>query len=137
MDEHNSSARRKGQIIDDNLNIEQERLLPPAASAHNEHADSSASVDNPRETGSGAESSDFELDDMLSDEGLEDDEETGLTGTERGNRRRRKRKNARLDQRVAGDIKFSEDEDKTATRTVIRASLINASLIGLWYVSGL
>jgi solute carrier family 35, member C2 len=94
--------------------------------------DTSTTLDNDRDTESAAGSSDFELDDMLSDEGLEDDEETGLTGTERGKRRRRKRKNAQLDQRVVGGISYTEEEDKLAAQTVIRASLINASLIALW-----
>ncbi|CAI6334568.1 unnamed protein product [Periconia digitata] len=78
------------------------------------------------------DSDDLELDDMSAD-GLEDDEETGLTGRDRRRRRRRKRKNTLLDQRIIPDGKLTKEEEKAANQTLIRSMVINAVLIGLWY----
>ncbi|KAI9761683.1 MAG: hypothetical protein M4579_000917 [Chaenotheca gracillima] len=82
-------------------------------------------------------SDDVEMDDFLSDEGLEDDEETGLTKEDRKKRRRRKRRNTRLDSRVAGESKVSDVEKGLADQSVLKTSLINALLIGLWYLFSL
>ncbi|KAF2835630.1 TPT-domain-containing protein [Patellaria atrata CBS 101060] len=79
-------------------------------------------------------SEDLELDDMHSDDGLEDDEETGLTSYDRRSRRRRKKRKLRIDERIAGDVKITDEEKKLATKSIVRASLINALLIGLWYL---
>ncbi|KAF1963504.1 TPT-domain-containing protein [Byssothecium circinans] len=78
------------------------------------------------------DSDDFELDDMSAD-GLEDDEETGLTGRDRRRRRRRKRRNTLLDQRIVPEVKLTKEEEKTANQTLVRSLMINAILIGLWY----
>lgn len=83
------------------------------------------------DSSSKSESDDLELDDMSAD-GLEDDEETGLTGRDRRRRRRRKRRNTLLDQRVVQDVKFTKEEEKAANQNVIHSMLINAVLIGLW-----
>jgi hypothetical protein len=77
------------------------------------------------------ESDDLELDDMSGD-GLEDDEETGLTGRDRRRRRRRKRRNTLLDQRIVPEVKLSREEAKLADQNMIQAMLVNALLIGLW-----
>lgn len=95
-------------------------------SSDSDHSDSSAQTD----------STDFELDDMSND-GLEDDEETGLTGRDRRRRRRRKRRNTLLDQRVVSDVKFTKEEEKAANQTLFQSLAINAILIGLWCVSPL
>lgn len=76
-------------------------------------------------------SSDMETNDTGSDGGLEDDEETGLTGYNKRKRRRRKRRNTKLDERVA-ETKVTREEEKIATQSLLRALLINAVLIGLW-----
>ncbi|KAF2012271.1 TPT-domain-containing protein [Aaosphaeria arxii CBS 175.79] len=86
------------------------------------------------DSSSETDSTDFELDDMSSRDGLEDDEETGLTGRDRRRRRRRKRRNTRLDQRIVEEVKFGKDEEKLANENLIRSMLINALLIGLWYL---
>lgn len=76
----------------------------------------------------------LELDNMSAD-GLQDDEETGLTGGDRRRRRRRKRRNTLLDQRIVpSEVHFSKEEEKIANQNVIQSMLINALLIGLWYV---
>jgi solute carrier family 35 protein C2 len=71
-------------------------------------------------------------DDMRSQDGLEDDEETGLTRGDRRRRRRRKRRNTHLDQRIIEDANYKEQE-KLANQNLVRSMLINAVLIGLWY----
>lgn len=81
-------------------------------------------------------SDDFELDDIASDEGLEDDEETGLTKHDRQKRQKRKRKNTLLDQRIApGTESQREEEDRLANKTFWSAVLLNALFIGLWYAA--
>ncbi|OCK78262.1 TPT-domain-containing protein [Lepidopterella palustris CBS 459.81] len=103
-------------------------------SAHILEEDKSSSDDDNSDSSNKTESTDLELDDMNSDEGLEDDEETGLTGRDRQRRRRRKRRHTRLDERVIGDVKITKEEEKLATQSMMRSLLINALLIGLWYL---
>jgi hypothetical protein len=81
-----------------------------------------------------SDSTDFELDDMSAD-GLEDDEETGLTKRDRRRRRRRKRRNTLLDQRIVPTTDtYTKEEKKLADQNLLRSMLINGILIGLWYV---
>ena len=81
-------------------------------------------------------SEDVELDN-LSDDGLQDDEETGLTGKDKGRRKRKRRRNTLLDQRIAGDVKITAEEKKEADQNVVKKMLINGLLIGLWYLFSL
>lgn len=90
------------------------------------------SSDSERSDGSEkTDSDDLELDDMSGD-GLEDDEETGLTGRDRRRRRRRKRRNTLLDQRIVPEVKLTKEEEKLADQNMLHSMLINAVLIGLW-----
>jgi len=88
------------------------------------------------EDSSKSTSEDVELDD-LSEDGLQDDEETGLTGKDKGRRKQRRRRNTLLDQRIAGDIKITDEEKKEADQNVFKKSLVNGILIGLWYLFSL
>lgn len=81
---------------------------------------------------SASDSTDLELDEMSAD-GLEDDEETGLTKRDRRRRRRRKRRNTLLDQRIVPTDTYTKEEKKLADQNLIKSMLINAVLIGLWY----
>lgn len=81
-------------------------------------------------------SEDVELED-LSDDGLQDDEETGLTDKDKGRRRRKRRRNTLLDNRIAADLKITAEEKKEADQNVVKKSLINGLLIGLWYLFSL
>lgn len=92
-----------------------------SGSDNGEHSDSSEK----------SESDDLELDDMSAD-GLEDDEETGLTKGDRRRRRRRKRRNTQLDQRIVEDVKITKAEEKLANQNLLHSMLINGVLIGLW-----
>jgi solute carrier family 35 protein C2 len=86
------------------------------------------------DTDSRSDSTDLELDDMSAD-GLEDDEETGLTKRDRRRRRRRKRKNTLLDQRIVPTTDtYTKEEKKLADQTLMRSMLINGVLIALWYL---
>jgi solute carrier family 35 protein C2 len=74
--------------------------------------------------------------DSDSDETLHDDEEMGLTNTDRQRRRTKKRRNTQLDQRIARE-NISAEEKREADQNVAKRLLINASLIGLWYLFSL
>jgi solute carrier family 35, member C2 len=82
-------------------------------------------------------SDDVELSAVSDDEGLQDDEETGLTGKDKQKRKRRRRRNTLLDQRIAGEARVTDEEKKEATKSVVKNSLINVCLIGLWYLFSL
>ncbi len=79
-------------------------------------------------------SEELELDYMASEDGL-DGEETGLTKEDRRKKRRRRRRRTRLNERIAGDGRGSSEGKSLADQSVLRRSLINALLIGLWYAS--
>jgi solute carrier family 35 protein C2 len=83
------------------------------------------------DSGSRSDSTDFELDDMSGD-GLDDDEETGLTKKTRRKNARRKRRNTLLDQRVVPEVSFTKEEKKLADQSLLRDMLVNTSLICLW-----
>ncbi|KAI2621400.1 TPT-domain-containing protein [Hypomontagnella submonticulosa] len=74
--------------------------------------------------------------DSLSEEDLHDDEETGLTKKDKRRKRAKRRRNTRLDQRIARD-KITDEERKEADQTVFRRLAVNATLIGLWYLFSL
>lgn len=94
-----------------------------------EAADAEGGSDSSSMTGS----EDFEMDDIDSVHGLDDDEETGLTSNIRRQRTRRKRRNTQLDERIVPDLNMQKEEDRLTNRKVWTTILMNALLIGLWY----
>jgi solute carrier family 35, member C2 len=77
-----------------------------------------------------------ESDEDVSDDGIHDDEETGLTAKQKNERRRRRKKQRRrLDAKIAG-VK-GKTSNVTADKSVFMALTINASLIGMWYLFSL
>jgi hypothetical protein len=142
MDSESSQAgstRRRGSSLVQQI-INEERIgirrasprrmpsdIPEAA-----HAESPLGYDdedaNPVSSGS-----DWEMDDIRSDEGLEDDEETGLTVQDRQKRTRRKRRNTMADERIVPDSEISKEEERLASASFMRDAIINCILIGLWY----
>ena len=80
----------------------------------------------------GSLSSDIELDPLVGENNVADDEEVGLAKKERKKRQWRKRRNTRLDERVVTITHASKDEDQIADTAVVKRSLINVVLIGLW-----
>lgn len=103
----------------------------------NEESKRHSSDDDDSDFSSHDTTEDVQLDDILAEEGLEDDEETGLTGNERKKRRSRKKRKMDLDERVAGELRLKKDMRKEADLSIIRQSLINGVLIGLWYIFSL
>lgn len=85
------------------------------------------------DSGSRSDSTDFELDDMSAD-GLDDDEETGLTKKVRRKNAKRKRRNTLLDNRIVPDngLTFTKEEKAAADQSLYRSMLVNVALICLW-----
>jgi solute carrier family 35 protein C2 len=85
------------------------------------------------DSGSRSDSTDFELGDMSAD-GLDDDEETGLTKKVRRKNAKRKRRNTLLDNRIVPDsgLTFTKEEKAAADQSLYRSMLINVTLICLW-----
>jgi len=82
-------------------------------------------------------SGNVELDDLSEEDGLQDDEETGLTGKDKRRIKKRKRRNTLLDHRIAGEVQITAEEKREADQNVLRRSLVNGLLIGLWYIFSL
>ena len=74
--------------------------------------------------------------DSFSDEDLHDDEETGLTKKDKNRKRAKRQRNTRLDNRVARE-KITSEEQKEAKDNLAKDIVINAVLIGLWYLFSL
>ncbi|KAK2754655.1 Triose-phosphate Transporter [Arachnomyces sp. PD_36] len=110
------------------LNNGHTETKPPPISPDDPVSDQSSTDDS---------SVELELDDMASDDPLNDDEETGLTAKERRQRRRRRRRQRReLDARIA-NVKISESGRRLADQNVVKKLVFNAVLIGLWYIFSL
>lgn len=84
-------------------------------------------------------SDDVELSHMASEDAMTDDEEAGLTKKDKEHRKRKRRRNTRLDRRIAGNAnaKSSKQEHEDADRNVIKAMIINVLLIVSWYIFSL
>lgn len=77
-------------------------------------------------------SSEIELDPLVGENNVIDDEEVGIATNERTKRQWRKRRKTRLDERVASITHATKDGDQTADTAVVKRSLVNVVLIGLW-----
>lgn len=136
--------RSSAQIsIDTSNNLASQRRSPQSAASDAKHTLPLEIPEEPKPIShrvSGDEdissSEDFEMDD-LSEDGLQDDEETGLTGKDKRKRRRRKRRNTLLDQRVAGELSTTEEDKKEADKHVLKNMLMNGLFIVLWYIFSL
>jgi solute carrier family 35 protein C2 len=82
-------------------------------------------------------SDDVELSHLASEDALTDDEETGLTKRDKEHRKRKRRRNTRLDGRIAGNARSSKQGNEDADRNVIKAMIINVLLIISWYIFSL
>jgi hypothetical protein len=88
--------------------------------------------DDDRDSADGSGSPTEELESLFEDEGLNDDEETGLTEPERRRRRGKRRRDSELGQRIAGTSKITKEEKKVADQHFLKRIAINGLLIGLW-----
>jgi solute carrier family 35 protein C2 len=107
-------------------------LAPPSRKQRREHLDDGTWAEEASGSDIKSNSDDIELDDESDFDGLQDDEETGLTGQAKGKRRRRKGRNTHLDQRVVTDEEITPEEKKEADQNVLKRMLINGLLIALW-----
>ena len=82
-------------------------------------------------------SDDVEMSQFASGDAMTDDEETGLTKKDKEHRKRKRRRNTRLDGRVAGNGQNSKNDQNSADRNVIKAMTINVLLILAWYLFSL
>ena len=82
-------------------------------------------------------SDDVELKSISSDLDLTEDEEAGLAKKDRGRRKRRRKRNTLLKDRVIGVSSVSKQEHDSADRSVVKALSINALLIASWYAFSL
>lgn len=79
-------------------------------------------------------SSDWEMNEMLSDDNFDDDDEAGLTNGDKDQRRQRKRTNTLLlHERIANGGDTRALEEKIAVQSFWRNATINGVLIALWY----
>jgi solute carrier family 35 protein C2 len=88
--------------------------------------------DDVRGSEDGSASGSEGLDSLLEDEGLNDDEETGLTEPERRRRKGKRRRNSLLDQRIVGHSNVTLEERKEANQDLLKRIAINGLLIGFW-----
>ena len=84
-----------------------------------------------------SESEEHEMDDLASDAGSEADEETGLTAKESRKYLQKQRQRVPLDARIAGNTTITKEAKKLADQHVLKDLLVNALLIGLWYIFAL
>lgn len=127
-----------------NTDLSDQSQAPSASSSRPPHRRSHSARNLAREGGpkiseedlDGVLSKEGPSDDSLSDEDLHDDEETGLTKKDRKRKQSKRRRNTRLDQRIARD-KLSDEERKQADQNVIKRLVVNGALIGLWYLFSL
>jgi solute carrier family 35 protein C2 len=77
-------------------------------------------------------SEDHEMDRMSEDDGINDDEETGLTEQDTRKRRRKRKRDTRMDQRIVGQSAATAAEKKEANQAVLKEMFINSLLIALW-----
>ena len=95
------------------------------------------SSDEGSEFSSTSTGDEFELSRLPEEDVFTDDEETGLTRKTKEYRKRRRRKATRLDERIAGSVKTSKQEQKVADWNVLKAIVINVLLIASWYLFSL
>lgn len=136
MTDEQSAARRRssslaGAALPPVKDVQKHKQRRPADHIPEEGQEYSSGADR-SDSDSPSDSTDLQLDDMSGD-GLEDDEETGLTKGDRRRRRRRKRRNTLLDQRIVPEDTYTKEEKKMADQTLLRSMMINGVLICLWY----
>ena len=129
-----------------NTTIENRPANPPAVNPRRQYKRQSTGPDkeNPpsSESEDGQEASmsegeEHEMDDLASDAGSEVDEETGLTAKENRKYLQKRRQSVALDARIAGNTTITKEAEKIADQHVLKDLLVNAFLIGLWYIFAL
>jgi len=109
----------------------------PASGRRSLQADDYKMGDKGSDEDSKSTSDDMELNNLSEEDGLQDDEETGLTGRDKGKRRKKRRRNTLLNQRIVPETQITPEEKKAADQSVVKKGVINGVLIGLWYLFSL
>lgn len=125
MDEDSTHHRRRSSSLVFAAGTKHGNVHPSKQSPANGHI--------PEESDAAASSSDVEMDNMHTDDEMSDDEETGLTHTQRKKRRRRRRRSTRLDERVVNSEDKAHATEEIARASIVRSYAVNAVLIALWY----
>ena len=125
MDEDPTHHRRRSSSLVFAAGTKHGNVHPSKQSPANGHI--------PEESDAAASSSDVEMDNMHTDDEMSDDEETGLTHTQRKKRRRRRRRSTRLDERVVNSEDKAHATEEIARASIVRSYAVNAVLIALWY----
>ena len=123
MDNAEVHRRRKAQLAAKGAHGERNGSITNKASLSN------GMVDYPSRSGG----DDIEMEEIDDEEGLSDDEETGLTKIDKRRRKRRRRTTTDLDARIGGSAMTADQEQKLADKAVWRALVINVILIASWY----
>ena len=124
--------RRKSHVEKDGEDLETLRPMS-RKSGHDDrqHFTGVSKAYNPLDGSLQSSTVEGELSDGL-EEGYTDDEEAGLTRSERKKRRRRKERGTSMDSRIVNDGRSSKDVRKLADINVLKRLAVNAVLIGLW-----
>jgi len=132
-------ARRRSASVAQLLGSDIQSGIASVGSAATSHAHG-VNGDEERDQGNGHaatatrdSSLDWEMNEMLSDDNLDDDEETGLTNGDKKQRTQRKRRNTLLDERIANGVDAKALEEKIAVQSFWRKATVNGALIALWY----
>jgi solute carrier family 35 protein C2 len=144
MEDHGLEPPERGLLQD--ITAQDPGVKPPSGdprrkskhhttNAHSENKRSSESEDG--SGGSMSASEVLEMDDLASDAGSEADEETGLTVKESRKFLQTQRQSVPLDARIAGNTTITKEAKKLADQHVLKDLLVNAMLIGLWYIFSL
>lgn len=129
--------RRRSSALDYGNGLEEEVFVVEHHRRHPRHKkiedeDETYGSEDGHSSESVSPNGEFEHDNQPSEEGITDDEETGLTDEHKAERRRRRQNRVTVDARIVGTSKVTKTERTLADRSVIKASLINALLICLW-----
>jgi len=135
-----SEHRRRRSSLMNSLNTELPASAKRSKTKSPTKGGNSSSIQEeakPGEDDDTSNSDNVELEDLSEEDGLQDDEETGLTGKDKRRIKRRKRRNTLLDHRIAGEAQITAEEKRQADQNVLKRSLVNGLLIGLWYIFSL
>ncbi|TGO70354.1 hypothetical protein BOTNAR_0001g00290 [Botryotinia narcissicola] len=137
MDSHPSGHRRRRSSMMNNLDGSLRAPRAKRSPRTSTIGVDSKSGDRVSDDDSRSTSDDMELNHFSEEGDLQDDEETGLTAKSKAKRKKKKIRHQSMDHRIAGEIKVTKDEKKEADWNVVRKSLMNGVLIGLWYTFSL
>lgn len=135
MESHEAYRRKKKMMSDEDANGAPLGGLREGAKVGKlrEASDAPSHMEEHTSERSLSTSDDLELDPINSDGSQSDDEETGLTRSDKRNNKKRRRKAQELGARIAGTVEPHNTSYKSAERNVLRALFLNSLLVASWY----